>query len=229
MQKLSQLKYHVVGGDFAVDRIFAKHAEKAKGVQHADIVVFTGGADVSPYLYNDKVHPKTHCTPRRDEIEFGFFRAAKDKLKVGICRGGQLLNVLNGGWMWQDVDNHALSGTHMLSYKYFSTTANCEILRRVPVTSTHHQMMMVNKKARPQIWGVADETTFKESGTRLDMGVGAQVRMTAPKGHNSDVEIVWYPYTKSLCFQPHPEYNHKDTRELFFECIDRALEQVAAA
>lgn len=224
MKQLSQLSYHVVGGDFAVERIFAgQGATRAKGMLHADIIVFTGGADVSPDLYGDKPHPTTMCQPKRDEYEFGCYKATKGKMRVGICRGGQFLNVMNGGWLWQHVDKHAIGGTHPLNYTFIDPQLGEKVTRVVPVTSTHHQMMMPNKKAMPMIWGFASESTWKETGNKLDMGAGPPVRMACRPGHNSDNEIIFYPHTNSLCFQPHPEYNSRDTRELFFECIDRVL------
>ena len=67
------------------------------------------------------------------------------------------------------------------------------------------------------VWGMANETTYRMSGSH-------SVPMVS--GHNSDIEIVWYPKTKSLCFQPHPEYclqDDTDCADLFFECLQRAM------
>lgn len=223
MKQVSQLSYHVIGGDYAVERMFDDKGATKAPMLKADIVVFTGGADVSPDLYGDKKHPLTATNPRRDEYEFSCFKATKDKLRVGICRGGQFLNVMNGGWLWQHIDKHALRGTHPCTYEFVDPTLDRLVKRTVPVTSTHHQQIMVNKKANPQIWGWANECTWKETGNRMDMGVGAPVRMAVDTRKNVDVEIVFYPHTQSLCFQPHPEYSSLDTRHLFFECIERAL------
>jgi hypothetical protein len=31
---------------------------------------------------------------------------------------------------------------------------------------------------------------------------------------------IFYPQTKSLCFQPHPEWGHKGTEDYFFKLLD---------
>jgi len=66
-------------------------------------VVFTGGADVSPFMYGEKKLSVTCNDEHRDEQEKLFFERYTKVPKVGICRGGQFLNVMNGGKMWQHV------------------------------------------------------------------------------------------------------------------------------
>jgi hypothetical protein len=39
--------------------------------------------------------------------------------------------------------------------------------------------------------------------------------------HAVDVEVVWYGGTRSLCFQPHPEYGVEECKKYFFELIER--------
>ena len=65
-----------------------------------DLVVFLGGEDVNPKLYNEEVLPCTRFNEKRDKFEIDVFNNFKTVPKVGICRGGQLLNVLSGGAMW---------------------------------------------------------------------------------------------------------------------------------
>ena len=101
----------------------------------AQVLCFTGGADVSPSLYGEDKHPRTSVNAIRDEEEVAIYKFALNRRipMVGICRGAQFLHIMNGGSLYQDVDNHAIYGTHEA----------IDILTQevVDVTSTHHQMM----------------------------------------------------------------------------------------
>lgn len=206
-------KYYIVGGDRLIEKLMQTHGgyvcvpEK----EYADLVIFTGGEDVTPAIYGEKRHPRTHNNPWRDAEEEDAYNFIDDTtVKAGICRGGQFLNVMNGGKMWQDVDNH--TRTHRIKY----SDRNGE-QRTVLCTSTHHQMM------RPMgdylLWGTAHLTTKRDTGTSINT-------YARYDEDGEDVEIVFYPETHSLCFQPHPEYDVKECADLWFECLDRAFESV---
>lgn len=221
---LNEMKVHVIGGNQAIEYIFRnKGASIVSSLDKADTVVWTGGADVDPKLYGEDKHPKTHMEPQRDKFEQAcWFRAQeKGKFCVGICRGGQFLNVMNGGTLWQHVDGHAM-GDHIMNYRV--KHQNGAEVRQFLVTSTHHQQMIPNVKkgVQREVWGFAGLSTIKESGIWLKKEGKRFIFQPSP-GHSSDAEIVWYPGTRSLCFQPHPEYTSQSTRDLFFMCIERAL------
>jgi hypothetical protein len=102
-------KVLVLKGDSykAVGEMFARHGYDVlydvSRRSEADVIVFTGGSDVSPYIYGEEPHGARGCDPIRDEFEKSLFNEyPTSKIKIGICRGGQLLNVLNGGKMIQD-------------------------------------------------------------------------------------------------------------------------------
>lgn len=218
---LNAFRTHVIGGNHAIEVIFQQ--EGATLVSHldmADIVVWTGGSDVNPALYGEEKHPSTAFDAKRDEFEKACYKRAGLKLKVGICRGGQFLNVMNGGSLWQDVDGHAIAGEHPMQYE-LPLGGQGVLSRTVLVTSTHHQMMIPNLRAQCEIWGKAGISTKKASGIR---GQSGQF-LCFERSHNTngDAEIVYYPKSRSLCFQPHPEYNSKSTRDIFFTCIERML------
>src|SRR5574343_347632 len=82
--------------------------EAVSTIEKADLVCFTGGEDVSPSLYGEQRHPRTYHNMNRDDRETELFnQCLKNQTPmVGICRGGQFLNVMNGGKMYQDVSHH---------------------------------------------------------------------------------------------------------------------------
>lgn len=214
------LRSFVIGGNTAIDLIFQqKGFQLAKGLEDAEVIIFQGGEDVSPHLYGETRHPTTSSNEKRDRFEFACYKATQGKLRIGICRGAQFLNVMNGGFLYQHVDGHC-TGPHNLRYtEHIGTSRSITTYCRA-ITSTHHQLMGPNMKTA-SLWGLASQTTFRETG--IIQSDGKRKTEERQGDHNSDVEICYYDNTRSLCFQPHPEYNSVDTRDLFFNCIERAL------
>lgn len=57
-------------------------------IKNADIIIFTGGEDVSPSLYGCRKHPTTYSNINRDTAEQQEFEKIRaDQLVIGICRG----------------------------------------------------------------------------------------------------------------------------------------------
>lgn len=169
-----------------------------------DILVFDGGPDVSPELYGEKALPRTYPDKSKEKWNKKHYEEFPNAMKVGICFGGQWLNVMSGGAMFQDVNNHGR--THKIvnllnMTKYFPSG------QELDVTSTHHQMMIPGSKG--EVLAIANEaTSFASAKDR-------------PKPE-FDTEVIWYPETKCLCFQPHPEYSSPaalGTRDYFFTLL----------
>lgn len=182
-----------------------------KNLRNADVIQFTGGADVSPFMYGEGDHPETWSNPDRDHVEARLFEWALNKgiPMVGICRGGQFLNVMSGGKLWQHVDNHAIPGTHL--------AVDAETGKMVEVTSTHHQMMRPSEKG--QVLMVASESTFHEHME------DDTIIYYEDLARGSDIECVWYEHTRSLCYQPHPEFLDKDhpCQQFYFNLIKKLV------
>lgn len=69
-----------------------------------DGVLFAGGNDINPELYEEQPYPTTiDCSEKRDNTEFLLAEwSLNDKKPIlGICRGMQLLNVACGGTLYQ--------------------------------------------------------------------------------------------------------------------------------
>lgn len=160
----------------------------------ADILVFNGGQDIATEIYNETpiFGGIPHKMTRRDHIEVGLYdEYVGRKFMLGICRGAQLLNCLNGGKLFQHVNNHG-HDHDMLDL------ISGEI---ITVTSTHHQMMRPNLKLG-KILGIASESS-SHSADNLDETLKPNSKELA---EGKDIEVVWYPNTRSLCIQGHPEY-----------------------
>ena len=203
-----QPKVYIVNSSYAYERMFETAGwDVVYGPLTANLIQFTGGEDVSPCLYGEQRHPHTGDNLERDLWEAGYFAFAHRMgiPMAGICRGGQFLNVMSGGRMYQHVSAHATGKNHTLQDR--------ETGKVISVSSTHHQMMRVGDKGKSV--AVARLGGFKEYV--LD---GRAIRDV---DHEPDQEVVYYPHTEALCFQPHPEFfgpGH-ECFEYYFELIDR--------
>lgn len=209
---LRGITYHIVGGNHLIDQLLRSEDGKPKGLGAADIVVFQGGADLDPKLYGQSRHPRCDDPDtKRDRMEFAlYYNLDPKQYKIGICRGAQFLNVINGGKLWQHIEGHRQS--HVVQY-----VSETKLQRAYTVSSTHHQMMIPPVNGSGEIWGFAHEATGREfpDGTRLRL-----IENAIP-----DPEIIFFKKTQCLAFQPHPEYViPKQTRDLFFRCITRMIE-----
>lgn len=144
--------------------------------------LFTGGHDVDPSLYGEE---KTGlCGPacmERDRLEQNVFRMAWEdhKAVLGICRGLQLINVLMGGTLFQDLPSE-FQGTcsieHHMKPPYSRVCHQVELVQGGPlckllgrnsmgVNSYHHQgIKKWLRGLRPRPW---QRTDWWKGYTRL--------------------------------------------------------------
>ena len=121
-----------------------------------DAVIFSGGHDISPFRYQEEPHAKLEeICPERDQFDFMLYRLAKERSLpiLGICRGYQLMNVAEGGSLYQDLSQKESESlkhsqghgpsipTH--SVKIFPGTKLHQILGKedIKVNSFHHQAL----------------------------------------------------------------------------------------
>ncbi len=119
-----------------------------------DGFLFTGGHDVSPYLYNEKaMEGIVSCCKKRDEMETIVLDMALgvDKPVLGICRGIQFINVALGGTLFQDLPSQHPSDighhqsppydmpAHAVKVDEASPLFGCLKTKQLNVNSYHHQ------------------------------------------------------------------------------------------
>lgn len=175
---------------------FINDYELVSRLEDAKYVLFTGGEDVTPSLYNEKTHPSTYSNIERDMEEKEIFnRMSPSQIAIGICRGSQFLCVMNGGKLIQNVQNHALYGTHPIIDAASEETFE--------ITSTHHQMQfpyrLPNETYRVLMY--SHNQGYQYAGLSLSQNELFQLATYEP-------EVVLYMCPnkpKCLAIQGHPE------------------------
>lgn len=194
---MTSKKVYVVGNSVHYAS-FITNVELVNKIEDADIVIFTGGEDVDPSLYGEKKDSSTYSNIARDKMEIAEFKKVNpNQLVIGICRGSQLMCVLNGGKLVQHVTNHGLYGTHSITNKTFD----------YEITSTHHQMQY------PYNLEEKDYTLMYVSApNRSDRYIGGGIDKTMLLKYG-EPEIVLYHKEnapKCLAIQGHPEMMRKE-------------------
>lgn len=162
---------------------------KAATPEEADLVVFSGGPDVDPLLYGEKAHRSTRTDVPRDKRDIELYDLCF-KLGIpmlGICRGAQFLHVMNGGKLYQDVDNHY--GDHDVW-----DIKNKQLVRGI--SSVHHQLVMENPEGGMEVIAFCSGKSKTRHRNNLDFETGS----------NRDIEAFFYRDTCSIGIQGHPEY-----------------------
>lgn len=180
-----------------------------------DGFLFTGGHDVSPEMYGERISDKCgKCCIMRDTMEKLLLNEVlkANKPVLGICRGIQIINTVLGGTLYQDLPSQKPSEiNHHQTPPYDIPVHNVNIIENtllyniikkdeLSVNSYHHQAV---KELSPIL------TTMAYSPDGLIEAVGIK-----------DKKFV-------LAVQWHPEFSYKtdeSSRKIFKAFIDAANE-----
>lgn len=204
-------------GDKSYRSLFEEHGEIITApyeVEDCDLVVFTGGPDVNPSIYGDIKLDTTHIDTNRDQLEWRIYNMAYMMAipMVGICRGMQFLNVMNGGLLIQDVNNHT-NCIHSI------TTHEEETFE---VNGDHHQMCIPQGYFERLAW-VKNLSDHYTTGQTFD--VNLYLGESDEANYIQEPEALFWPNSNSLGVQYHPEWMDEDSRgyEYFQELLNKYI------
>lgn len=159
-------------------------------------LIIWGGEDIATGLYGQVPARQTGATvelSKRDRIEVDLAKKAIELgiPIIGICRGAQMMCALSGGSLIQHVTNHANMSHNMIT--------NDGVI--IKTNSVHHQMMNPFKVDHELLAWVPERISTVYIGNANN-----HVADTDSPDFK-EPEIVWFPKTKSLCIQGHPEFS----------------------
>ena len=180
-----------------------------KMIEMCDGFVFTGGHDVSPELYGEEKLDCVGPNPLRDEFETLLLPKVldRDMPVFAICRGMQLLNVILGGNLYQDIPTFCPSDLeHRMGEASDKVIHEIDIVKDTPLAKiTGQTHIHINSYHHQAI---------------KNLGKGLKVAAFATDGI---IESLYMPDKKFvLAVQWHPERiskNHEEEMQLFKEFV----------
>jgi hypothetical protein len=191
--------------------------ELTDDIENNDAYLFCGGSDVGTELYGEKKGDYIGDNPARDKYENEVFRKSGNKPKIGICRGGQYLNVKNGYRLIQHMSHPSLHDVYTYDNKVLE------------VTSSHHNQFYLepNNLIKPSPFRLL---AWAKKLSRYHFN-GENKDYNFPKDYK-EPEIVYYnskSFGPCLSCQMHQEWqplNHptvKYSQELVLKFLNNEL------
>lgn len=170
--------------------------ETLRGIfDRLDGLLLPGGEDIDPANYGDERHPQLGSTDvERDRTEMLLAQWAFEEGMplLGVCRGVQVMNVVCGGTLWQDLT--AQTPEHF-KHDYFPPTyERFRISHQINVAPESHLASAVGS--------VQEVNSMHHQGIRK-VGAGLRVVGTAADGLPEALEVPELPF--SVGVQWHPE------------------------
>ncbi len=132
------------------ERISVRHPPSG---QPLDGLIIGGGDDISPEHYDGDITAAVRSDPQRDQLEIQWIEHAleRDLPLLGICRGAQLINVVLGGNLHQDIRElrrYTYNRPGLLPTKQVHVDAGSRLAQlcrseRLRVNSLHHQAIQI--------------------------------------------------------------------------------------
>ncbi|SET49843.1 putative glutamine amidotransferase [Salinibacillus kushneri] len=175
-----------------------------------DGFLFTGGHDINPEMYGEKVGKESGiiCTNRDIMEEILFKRVLElDKPALGICRGLQLFNVMLGGTLYQDIPTQMKNEKQV---KHKQRPPYDRAVHRVDIKKDSRLFDMLHR-----------ESIFVNS--LHHQGIKQLSPKLVPMAQAEDelIEAAYMPEQKYvLAVQWHPEFNYQKDDNQFTLFVD---------
>lgn len=176
-----------------------------------DGLLLSGGGDVDPRLYGEEpIAAVSGVDADRDRTEMTLARwaLAAGKPIFGICRGLQLLNVVCGGSLYQDVSQHERA----LKHAYYPD---------FPHDYLAHEVTVANDSQLASILGAvrAEVNSLHHQACRA-VAPGLRAVAWAPDGIVEALEVEGHPFAMAVQWHPEALLQRAESRALFAALIE---------
>jgi putative glutamine amidotransferase len=170
-----------------------------------DGLVLAGGSDIDPGSYGAQPHPETRGTwPERDrfEIALGTRALERDMPVLGICRGMEMINVIQGGTLKQHL--------------------GLELHRHTPGVFTDHRVRLEPGSLAERVVG-AEHTEVKSAHHQGvdEIGEGVVVSGHADDGVVEALELPDKSFAVGVLWHPEEDERSRVIGALVSEARDR--------
>ncbi|MBR1417987.1 MAG: gamma-glutamyl-gamma-aminobutyrate hydrolase family protein [Synergistaceae bacterium] len=188
-------------------------------------LLFPGGVDVDPELYNETPHQNHGASNCNHELDLNWLYAANFAIKnnlpmLGICRGMQLLNVAFHGTLYQDLSERQALHPEVNELLHLQTCERDKTTHNVKIKKNTQLYKIFNQE-------ILQTNTMHHQAVR-DLGDGLKVAARCEA--DGTVEAI---ETKSsdllIAVQWHPEdliYSTPIMNNLFKDLISRAASRL---
>ena len=177
-------------------------------VDSVDGIIFTGGCHVESKWYGEKpLSDETREDGLRNYFERDLFIVAKKKKKpiLGVCRGCQLINVMQGGSLVQDIDSQ-------IDTNVYHKGEGCKISEKL------HKVAIAKDSLLKNIYN-KEEVQVNSFHEQCIKNIGTDLKITAKCCEDGVIEGIEYDGDFYMAgVQWHPE-GMEDQLKLFEEFV----------
>ncbi|MBQ9307235.1 MAG: gamma-glutamyl-gamma-aminobutyrate hydrolase family protein, partial [Clostridia bacterium] len=182
-------------------------------IARCDGFLFAGGPDVDPAYYNETVHPKCgRITAPRDTLEIRLMRSllALQKPVLGICRGIQVMNVVMGGTLYQDLNSEYAD-------------VQCEHMQRLEEYVPVHRVDVTPHSRLHEITGNTSLTVNSLHHQAVKtVGKGLTVCAVSEDGLVEGLEVEGHPFFLGVQWHPERMFTRDSASLALFEGLIQA-------
>ncbi|HRI57142.1 MAG: gamma-glutamyl-gamma-aminobutyrate hydrolase family protein [Anaerolinea sp.] len=188
-----------------------------------DGIFLPGGEDMDPAQYDEAQHEMLGATDAerdRTEMLLGRWALEDHKPVIAICRGAQVLNVIQGGSLYQDI--RALrEGSER--HDYFPPQ-----FERVRIS---HEVRFEPHSRLARIFGPSTMVNSMHHQAVKTLGVRCQPIAWAPDGVVEAIEVADHPFALGVQWHPEELATHlldAPSRQLFADFVEQCRQHAAA-
>ena len=195
-------------------------------IKKCNLVLLPGGADISSELYGEQTLDGTWSSESRDihEVAVAEYAIKHGIPLYGTCRGAQLICVLAGGKLVQDMNHDSGHTLTVVNHKkYESITCNT-----IYTNSIHHQLQYPYNIKQNEYEIICFANNIKDINS-IRTGINSIIDKNIIKVEG-EPEVVYYKKINGLGIQGHPELlnpnrstKEKEALAFFKECFYKTI------